>query len=200
MTSYKHSTYDYFPDRWRELEEVKAIIYSDMDSGSAGLDTLAHNIVQLFNDTAVLSDDGKGGADDYGCSRWESILGIEPSGLATLEDRRYAIYLKFFDARPYTWSNLPQLLEEVIGKEDSFLVERDVSAKTINIRVFLESTYMMDSIKEFLDEVVPADMLMTIVPYYNRYSEIEATGKTYEELEAYAYEQMATDRTVVGLE
>lgn len=197
---YTHSTYEYFPDRWRDLEEVKAIAYSDMDEGSAGLDTLADNIVQSLNDVMILSDkDGSGGADEYACSRWEAILGIEPSGSATLEDRRYAIYLKFFDARPYTWSNLSELLGEVLGSEDSFLIERDVEAKTIQIRIFLESTNMMQSAEDFLDEIVPADMIMTIVPYYNRYSEIEATEKTYAQLESYTYEQLGNDRSVVGL-
>lgn len=197
---YEHVTYDYFPDRWRDLAEVQAIVYSDLDEGSAGLDTLAGNMVQLLNDTMILSNsDGSGGADDYACRRWEAILGIEPSGSATLEDRRYAIYLKFFDARPYTWSNLDELLGEVLGSEDSFLIERDVTAKTIHIRIFLESVNMMDSVEAFLDEIVPADMIMTITAYFNRYGEIEDSGKTYAQLESYTYAQMANDRSIVGL-
>lgn len=198
--TYYHTTFQYFPDRWLELEEIKAIAFSDIYDGSAGLDTVADNIVQSLNNVMILSKDGKGGADEYGCSRWEKILGIEPPGTATLEDRRYAIYLKFFDARPYTWSNLSDLLDEVLGADNQFLAERDVTQKTITIRLFLESLNQMDSVTDFLDQIVPADMVMTIQQYFNRYSEIEKTGKTYTDLESYTYDQLRNDRSVVGLE
>lgn len=197
---YYHTTFQYFPDRWLELAEIQAIAYSDVDDGSAGLDTLADNIEQSLNNVMILSKDGIGGSDEYGCSRWEKILGIEPPGTATLEDRRYAIYLKFFDARPYTWSNLSELLNEVLGTDNQFLAERDVTKKTITIRLFLESLNQMDSVTDFLDQIVPADMIMTIQQYFNRYSEIEKTGKTYLDLEAFTYDQLKTDRSVIGLE
>ena len=29
---YEHVTYDYFPDRWRDLAEVQAIVYSHHDT------------------------------------------------------------------------------------------------------------------------------------------------------------------------
>ena len=46
---YYHTTFQYFPDRWLELAEIQAIAYSDVDDGSAGLDTLADNIEQSLN-------------------------------------------------------------------------------------------------------------------------------------------------------
>lgn len=195
-----HSTLFYFPDRWRELFEVQAIVYSDMDDGSAGLDTLADNIAQSLNNVMILSNGNVDGADDYACSRWEKILGIEPPGTATLEDRRYAIYLKFFDARPYTWNNLSILLDEVLGSHNQYLIERDVTKKTLTVRLFLESLHQMDSVKDFLDQIVPADMILLIDQYFNRYSEIENTGKTYSDLESYTYEQLRIDRSVVGIQ
>lgn len=196
---YYHTTFQYFPDRWMELKEVQAIAYSDMDDGSAGLDTLAENIRQSLDNVMILSKDGTGGADEYGCSRWEKILGIEPPGTATLDDRRYAIYLKFFDARPYTWNNLDELLNEVLGADNQFIAERDVTKKTITIRLFLESLNQMDSVTEFLDQIVPADMILTIQQYFNRYSEIEKAGNLYSDLEKYTYEQIRTEKSIVGL-
>ena len=49
-------------------------------------------------------------ADEYGISRFETILGIYPSEEDTVESRRSRIQSKWFDKIPYTWRVLLQKL------------------------------------------------------------------------------------------
>lgn len=196
MTQY--SPIIYYPDQWRDLEEVKAIIEST--KGESGFDKAADNVVQSLENVFFLTDEnGEGGADEYGCERWEKILDIIPPTGATLDDRRYAIWLKSLDPRPYTWHNLNKLLDDLLGSEGQYVVERNVETKTLQIRIFLESLNQQDLVMNFLDNLVPMDIILVIGQYYNRYSELKKTEKTYTEMNNYTYEQMNSDRSIVGL-
>ena len=54
---------------------------------------------------------------EYGCQRWESIIGIVAQKEDTLEIRRKRIWIRLNENLPYTWKRLHQLMGVLCGED-----------------------------------------------------------------------------------
>ena len=77
-------------------------------------------------------------ADEYGISRFETILGIYPSEEDTLESRRSRVQSKWFDKIPYTWRILLQSLTVLCGDNDFLLTHNFEEGYMLTIQTNLE--------------------------------------------------------------
>lgn len=182
---------EYFPDRWRELKEVKAICDSDVTSVD-GDDR--HTLQHLWkcmdaelNNAFILPYGDKEGADEYTCSRWESILGIVPADDMTLDDRQFNIYTKLFQSTPYTYRKLIEMMDYLVG-ETNYRMTRDVKAKTLQVKISIGSRFKAESVKELLDRIVPANVLLNIEIAYTTHNNMSAY--THNELSVYTHDEI----------
>ena len=181
-----------FPDRWRSLKEIQAICDSDLVPLKDGSDS--HTLPHLWkcmdaelNNAFILSHEGLAGADEYACSRWESILGLVAPDDMPLEDRQFTIYTKLFTRPPYSYNNVIKMIEFLIDSK-AYDFKRDVNTKTVEIKIAVSSRYKAEAITELLDNIIPANMILNITIVYTTHDHM--TIHTHDELSVYTHDEI----------
>ena len=136
-------------------------------------------IEQELDNNFIIGFGDKVGADDYACSRWEAILGIVPSNKAELEDRQIAIYTRMFHMVPYTYENIQKTLDSILGKGNTLLIP-DVEAQTCKVILAVDNRFKFESVKELLDNIIPANMILTV----------EIDYRTHDDLSKYTHSRL----------
>lgn len=182
---------EHYPDRWRDLKEIQAICDSDiLEADGDGRHTLPYLwdcMDTELNNAFILPYEGSPGMDEYACSRWESMLGIVAAHDATLDDRQFVIYSRMFKYYPYSYRNLQYILDEMIGV-GQWSMSRDVGKKELNVVLRLSSRFKIQAMREFLDKIVPANMLLNITIAYTTYEVME--DYTHDELSEYTHDEI----------
>ena len=109
--------------------------------------------------------DVKSAADDfflvslteYGCKRWEAILGLSVAPGATLEERRENILIRYLDQLPYTYRTLLKYLATV---SEDFSVTLDENAYDLLVRIRLEGYSQRDALVATLGQMIPANLVL----------------------------------------
>lgn len=109
--------------------------------------------------------DVKSAADDfflvslteYGCKRWETILGLSVAPGATLEERRENILIRYLDQLPYTYRTLLKYLATV---SEDFSVTLDENAYDLLVRIRLEGYSQRDALVATLGQMIPANLVL----------------------------------------
>lgn len=186
----------HYPDRWRELKEIKAIVDTDtvpyVDDDGVVHDT--HTLQHLYDcmeqelENSLISPYGDtSGADEETCKRWEKMLGVVPDVEATLDDRIFAINLKLFQTAPYSINKIQHILDSLLGKGETTLI-RDVEGKTLMAVVRLSTRFKTESVREMLDNMIPANMKLTMKIDYTTYDDMEKY--THDELSQYTHDEI----------
>lgn len=121
------------------------------------------NAEQTEFDTAI--SDVRTAADDfflstlseYGCSRWEAILGLQSATGDTVEQRRAQILAKYLDRLPYTYTTLLEYLATV---SEDFTVTLDENAYDLYIRIRLDGYTQRDALAATLGQMIPANLVL----------------------------------------
>lgn len=98
-------------------------------------------------------------ADEYGISRFESIMGILPSSGDSLSVRRARVRSKWISALPYTLKMLVKKLAVLCGGED-FEVIKKYDGYTVRVVTHLKLYSEILELKKLLEETVPANMVI----------------------------------------
>lgn len=99
-------------------------------------------------------------ADEYGISRFESILKITPSVGDTLEFRRQRVFLRWFNKTPYTFRVFVEKLAAICG-DSNFTVAKDFEERyRIDITVDLEMSGLIDEVDRLIAEMMPCNMVV----------------------------------------
>ena len=171
----------HYPDRWRELKEIQAIVNTDLlpvidENGEVVSDV--HTLQHLYDymeqelKNSLISPYGDSpGADIETCKRWEKMLGIVPNTGATLEDRVFVIKLRLVQTAPYSLKTIQTLLDNLIGKGQSTLI-RDVDDKSLEVILGLRSRFQIESVREMLDNMIPADMKLNMKIDYTTHDDM----------------------------
>ena len=206
---------EHYPDRWRELKEIQAICKTDTHNGGTyseltefsygelktytcgnltSDDTAVHTLGHLWglmeqelNNAFILPYGDKPGLDNYACSRWERMLGIKVSNEASLDDRQFAIYTRLFQMIPYSLENIRNTLVSLLG-EDKTTITADVENQTVKVVLTLSSRFKSESIKELMENIVPANMILVVDVDNTTHEDLEKY--THEQLEPYTHEQI----------
>lgn len=171
---------EHYPDRWRELKEIQAICDTDVDGIDIHtLQSLWDCMEQELNNSFILPYDNHEGMDEYTCSRWEKMLGITPSPLAETSDRQFAIYTRLLQMTPYSDENVNKTLNSILGEDE---YERDIDTESLTYKIVLRlsSRFMVDSINNLMDNIVPANMILIT----------DIRNTTHEHLENYEHEKL----------
>ena len=117
-------------------------------------------------------------ATEYGISRREKILKIQPQDTDSLEDRRFRVLIKWYDDYPYTYNDLLNRLNNLLGNGNYTLV---VLPEEMELKCLVELTrkQMYADFEKLMDEIVPMNMTMDIGLRYNQHETVHAYTHDY---------------------
>lgn len=96
---------------------------------------------------------------EYGCRRWEAILGLVAAAEDTVESRRERILIAYLDQLPYTYRALLKYLSTV---SDDFKVVLDNDAYELFVRIRLSGYTQLDALAETLKQMIPANLVLLL--------------------------------------
>ena len=96
---------------------------------------------------------------EYGCGRWEAILGLVAAPGDTLEARRERILIAYLDQLPYTYRALLKYLSTV---SDDFQVVLNNDAYELFIRIRLSGLTQRDALAATLGQMIPANLVLRL--------------------------------------
>ena len=128
------------------------------DSESLEFDFLARRILKVYADRFILQ------ASEYGISRYEKILGIEPVE-ESFEERRKRVYLLWNKKIRWTHRTLLKWLDAAVGK-DNYEVELLYNDYEIIFELKIQKTiFDMPWLEKELRKIIPANLLMSFRLY-----------------------------------
>ena len=99
-------------------------------------------------------------ADEYGISRYESMLGITPSSQDTLESRRSRVRSLWFNTIPYTLKTLIRKMITLCG-EGNFEIRNDFEVGyTLTVITDLELYGQVEQLEHILDVMTPMNLVV----------------------------------------
>lgn len=140
---------DYWPRCLQDLVEFQQIANAEQPEFETALDDVRTAADDFF--LATLSE--------YGCQRWEAIMGLHAADGDTLEARRERILIKYLDQLPYTYRTLLKYLKTIT---DDFTVTLDENAYDLFIRIRLEGYSQRDALIATLGQMIPANLVLRL--------------------------------------
>lgn len=155
------SVKDYWIKSFQQLLEAQAIAATE----DVDLLNLQTEVAALLDDQFIAE------ATEYGIARRESILGIQPFADDTLETRRFRIETKWRNLLPYTYRQLENKLTEIVGA-GGYTIVLDHNAYTLTVTLNLGNKRMFADAQEAVENMVPANMAITVTLGYNRHMDL----------------------------
>ena len=109
-------------------------------------------------------------SDEDTIKQYEEMLGIIPKTDATLDDRRYAIWLKMNSKIPYTEQWLRHWLTNLLGA-DNYRLTFNYGSYSFLLKIALSNANKYDTVVNMLDAIVPAHLNYIITYLYNTWEE-----------------------------
>lgn len=120
-------------------------------------------------------------ADEETIAKAEKRYGITPTSSATLNQRRYAVWVRRTTKVPYTDQWLRHWLKGTLSID--FQLIMSPSTHTFILYLAVEDENNFESVSALLDEVVPTHIGFIITYLYNTYGDIKNANKTYGDLQ-----------------
>lgn len=105
-------------------------------------------------------------ADLQGVIRYEKLLGLASDRRLTLEERRAIVLMKWDRQLPYTLRRLVEQLKLWSGDEPFVVDTSRFKEYKLRIEVFNQTLAALRGIKEITEEIIPANLIMSL---YGRY-------------------------------
>lgn len=147
---------DYLPNFLAEIEEFKVI----MDSFQPNINNLDEDLDDVIKNLFIED------TNLQGIKRYENMLGIFPKLSDTLEMRRAFILLQYNQTLPFTLESLILSLNSICG-ENKFKIFIEYTEFKFNIKIATDKKDLKDIIFQFLDKVIPLNMIINIELDYN---------------------------------
>lgn len=127
------------------------------DSESLEFDFVAKRILKIYADKFILQ------ASEYGISRYERILGIEPGKNESLKDRRKRVYLLWNKKIRWTHRTFLRWLDVYLGK-DNYKLSLDYDKYGIEIDVTIKGSlyFDLDDLARQVRDIIPANLTQFI--------------------------------------
>ncbi len=170
----------YLPQFMQEYEEIEAIMAAEQTD----TDSLWNAVYNVRNDQFVSR------ATDAGLTRFEKIYGLSHRGDDTEADRRFRIVSRMTAKLPYTIDKLQQYLTDMCGP-NGYGLTCDNQHYRLTIRIALNKKNQYDTIREYVGEMIPANLIFECGLMYNQH--LKFTKRTYGQLAAYTNRQLRED-------
>jgi hypothetical protein len=169
------NTLAYWMPILRQIREFQEIAKTE----DAELNILYAEIERVLNNMYIET------SDEYGISRLEKIMKINPDAGDTLENRRFRVLSRWNDRVPYTDRELYNRLLNLCG-EGNFEILENYKDYELNIITMVSLIGSFDEICRMMDLMIPCNIVMTIENILNsegvgypRYGIAVATSMRY---------------------
>lgn len=99
-------------------------------------------------------------ADEYGISRFETVLGIHPDPGDGLEDRRARLLYRWYTSYPYTWRMLLQKLASIPGAAGMYSISHNFCrGYEVFVDMYTDSGGIGSEVEYTLDFMLPANII-----------------------------------------
>lgn len=122
-----------------------------------------NNEIKDIDDNILILD-----STEKGISRREEILNIKALDTDTMDDRRFRVWLNWYDSYPYTNNDLRTRLDRVLGQGQYVLTVDNMNLE-VKCLIELTSKKMENDVRKLLDEIVPMNMKLTVILRYNQW-------------------------------
>ena len=167
---------DYLPPNMSCFEEVKAV----MQTEQIEFESLYYSINAVLNNYFVET------CDEYGVSRIEKMLGLEGNSSMSLETRKNLIITKMNMSKNYNKKNVEDIITMYCGSRDNFYY--DINDKTLNVYLTPECYEILDTIYDFLNSILPLDLIIRIILGDNTYKKL--SNYTHSQLSKYTNKEL----------
>lgn len=99
-------------------------------------------------------------ADEYGISRYESMMGIEPEEDDSLEDRRIRVYSRWNERLPYTVRRLRETLAGLLGESGFRMDTGALSEYLLGLILVNQTDRTVGLVEEMLKRWLPLNMVL----------------------------------------
>lgn len=171
---------DYLPPYMQEYPEMIGIMGAEQ-----------HRIDSMWDSAeAAFADQFIQEATEYGVSRWESMLVINPKDTDTLPERKFRILTRLNQELPYTLRGLERSLTSLCGA-DGYEVTVHAAEYHIEIRLALGNKNNYADVESLLQKMIPANMTQYIQIMYNNHNVLAKF--THRHLAAYTYDSLRNE-------
>lgn len=166
------------PAIFTDNADLQAVFCAEM----AELALLAEQINQSRQDQFITT------ATIAGITRWEAIFNIQADTLTeSLEERRRRVQMRLLERVPFTYRTLVEKLNHVCG-DGNYVLQLDHGNYSLKIKLELTVKRMFDSVKETVQSMAPANLILVVELRYRthqelrRYTHAELSQWTHQEL------------------
>ena len=168
---------DYLPHYMQGFLEIRSIMQTEQPE----TDALWSAIDKAFSDQFILD------ATEYGVSRWESMLAIQPKDTDTLDERKFRILTRLNSELPYTLTKLTEALTTLCGV-DGFSIDLQPELYHIEVKLALSNQSNYSEVESILKKMLPANLTQHIQIMYNAHNVLNRFS--HSELAAYTHDQL----------
>lgn len=136
----------------RQIKELKEIAKAEEPELRYLLEACDRTLRNIFITTA----------DEYGISRFESMMSIFPERGADLETRRFNVLIKWNDKVPYTDEELYNRLLSLCGSEDKFEIDPHYEEYRIDITTELGVKGAFDAVTNLIMDMLPCNLVLIL--------------------------------------
>lgn len=136
----------------RGIKEFKEIAKAEEPELRYILAAIDRTLNNFFIDTA----------DEYGISRFESMMGIYPDPTDTLDTRRFRVKSEWNDYVPYTEPELYRRLVSICGSPDLFDIEEHYNDYWIKVITQVGIKGAFDMVSSTLDDMLPCNLVLQL--------------------------------------
>ena len=169
-----------YPDVVIKIREVKACI----DAGDSVGEVLEKHLEEADQNITIKT------AAESGIQHREKILGIQPLDNTSLDDRKVEVLLRWWSSPVYTETTLRQKLDAVLGR-GNYILDIDLDQKLVSCAVEVTRKYMIKSVEDLFEQMIPLDYLLSITLRYNQYKKYKPY--TYKQLKEKTYYQLRNE-------
>jgi len=175
INKYSPELIKYLPTILQQIEDFQAIHTSENPEFCLVWEVVKNTLKDQFLDDLSI----------VGIERWENILHLDGKG--TLSDRRLHIKSKVNQDGNYTFAKLKETLNTLCG-ENQYTCELKAEEYKLVVRIQLTSSNMLESVRELLNEVTPANLIIDVSLLYNQHQNF--TTYRYSELASSTHDEL----------
>lgn len=171
----------YLPSYLREYRELIEITLAE----NPEIDYVRNGIELILSNQFIAT------LTEYGCERWESMLGLEVRSTDTLELRRFRIMSKLLSDIPYTERQLRNVLTNLCGEKWYSLT---VHYNDYGIEIWIE-VEQMDQQQIVIDTVkcmIPANLTLDVQINFRSHGWLKGNKLTHGMMHQYTHNGLRT--------
>jgi len=166
---------DYLPPVLAEVKDYQALMGAEQEEIERFWNQAERALENQFIETT----------DEAGIARYELMLGIQPKGSDDLSLRQFRVLSRYNEQLPYTYLKMEEQLKALCGENG---VKTMLNGLTLEIKVELTAKEKVNEVRQLLERMLPANVLVTVSLLYNQWGSVkhlkwgEVKGKTWGQL------------------